>query len=140
MCLSRKLGLLFSQVKTQSSSRATLPGKINKKNSSAGVKEKLGMGKENAARNVAANQSCNEKGVPAGFVLRSQRTTQHSCLQKADITAIAASTKLVFVVNFTLHLLRLYFERLLFINFCQTSNASCFVFLVECKHRLDNLG
>lgn len=134
----KKAGFTFLQVKTQSTSRATLPRKVYKKNSSAGVKEKLSMGKENAARKVAANQNCNE-GVPAAIVLRSQRTTQHSRLQKADIAGSVASTKLVFVVNFTLLLLRLFFERLLFIDFCQTSNGSCFVILVECKHRLDFL-
>lgn len=79
-----------------------LPGKVNKENSWAGAKEKLGKvnslagkGKENAAKNVTLNPKCTERGVPDGGMFKRHRTTERNHLQKGDTARSAALTKLV---------------------------------------------
>ncbi|XP_061367191.1 uncharacterized protein LOC133310299 [Gastrolobium bilobum] len=85
-------------------SRALLPIKVNKENSCAGAKEKLGTskvnsltvkGKENATTNVTRNQKCIDRGAPAAGMLKNYKTTERKRLQKGDTAGSAALTILV---------------------------------------------
>lgn len=82
-----------SLVKSRSVSSSTmLPGKVNKKNSTVGKKEAFDKGKENATRKLTVNKNCNEKGVLARGILKSQKAREHNCQHKDDKAGSAALT------------------------------------------------
>lgn len=113
--LIENAGFTFSQVKSQSVSSSTiLPGKVNKKNSTVGKKEAFDKGKENATRKLTVNKNCNEKGVLARGILKSQKAREHNCQHKDDKAGSAALTILVFHYYFVLFIV----ERILVLEFC----------------------
>jgi hypothetical protein len=119
--LIENAGFTFSQVKSQSVSSSTmLQGKVNKKNSTIGKKEAFDKGKENATRKLTVNKNCNEEGVLARGILKSQKTREHNRQHKDDKAGSAALTILVFLVNFTILLFcsLLKVERILVLEFC----------------------
>lgn len=93
MIIGSNINVAKSLVKSRSVSSCTmLPGKVNKKNSTVGKKEAFDKGKENATRKLTVNKNCNEKGVLARGILKSQKAREHNCQHKDDKAGSAALT------------------------------------------------